>query len=79
MQIKELITRIRARATELDKKSLAVQIEEGDHRCSTDDDYYRGGADTLRELAHDLEMEAAQRPDEWLDKSGNERHLIRNT
>jgi hypothetical protein len=53
----ELIQGIRTRASELDKKSMAVVIQEGFHRCSTDDDYYRGGADALRNLATDLEKD----------------------
>lgn len=53
----DLIKKIHARAVELQKKSLKVAIDEGEHRCSADDEYYRGGADALLDLARELEAE----------------------
>ena len=52
-----IIQKLRERSKELMKKSVAVELAEGFHRCSTDDDYFRGGADALFEFAAELERE----------------------
>lgn len=58
----DLIRQIRNRAAELQKKSIAVVVDEGFHRSSTNDDYYQGGADALRELASNLEQQDSLGP-----------------